>query len=106
MRRKPSKPYLTIEETAATLRVSERTVRRWIAKGMIPSRRVARTVRIPATAVKPQVVERFRPRRGRPSRTRRSEEPDLAAWAMLGGSFDWLNDPREDGYTFEDGEPI
>ena len=31
---------------------------------------------------------------------------ELAALAMAGGAFDWLCDPREDVYSFEDGEPI
>jgi hypothetical protein len=31
---------------------------------------------------------------------------ELAALAMAGGAFDWLYDPREDGYSFEDGKPI
>ncbi len=106
MKRKQPKGYLTIEETAGTLRVSERTVRRWIASGTMPSRRIARTVRIPATAVKPDAVKKVRPKPGRPRRTKRSDEPNLAALAVMGGAFDWLYDPREDGYSFDDGEPL
>lgn len=39
--------YLTISEVAARFRVSERTVRRWIANGEIPAVRKGRSVRIP-----------------------------------------------------------
>ncbi len=32
---------------------------------------------------------------------------ELAKIAMMGGAFDWLNDPAEDGiYSDEDGEPV
>ncbi len=106
MARKSAKAYLTIEETATTLRVSERTVRRWIASGLLRSRKIARAVRVPAAAVKPEATKRLRPPRGRPRRARRSDEPDLAKAGVLGGSFDWLLDPREDVYTLEDGEPL
>jgi len=106
MGRRAAKPYLTIEETANTLRVSERTVRRWIASGVLASRRIARTVRVPAAAVKADIVKRRRPARGRPRRKMPAEALEMAALLMAGRSFDWLYDPREDVYTFEDGEPI
>ncbi|HEY7677228.1 MAG TPA: helix-turn-helix domain-containing protein [Candidatus Methylomirabilis sp.] len=51
MKRKMSKPYLTIEETAVTLRVSERTVRRWIARGIVAARKIAGTVRVAREAI-------------------------------------------------------
>ena len=106
MRRRPAKPYLTIEETADTLRVSERTVRRWVAKGVLASRKFDRTVRIPAAAVKAETLQQRRPARGRPRRASGSDDLDMAVIAMFGGSFDWLWDPREDGYSFDDGEPV
>lgn len=106
MGRSAAMPYLTVEETASTLRVSERTVRRWVASGILASRKIARTVRIPAAAVRGDILKRRRPLRGRPRRKRKTEKLDLAALLILGGSFDWLHDPREDGYSFEDGEPI
>lgn len=32
---------------------------------------------------------------------------ELAKMAMVGGAYDWLNDPAEDGiYSDEDGEPV
>jgi hypothetical protein len=31
---------------------------------------------------------------------------DLTHLAAAGGSFDWLNDPAEDIYSDEDGEPV
>ena len=105
--RKAAGPYFTIEETASTLKVSERTVRRWIARGVLPGRKIARTVRVPAVAVTAEAVRKRRPARGRPRRgAARSEVLDLAAIAMMGGAFDWLYDPREDGYSFDDGEPL
>jgi len=67
MKRKMPKPYLTIEETAATLRVSERTVRRWIARGIVASRKIAGTVRIARAAVAGGDVTSRRPRKGRPA---------------------------------------
>ena len=60
--------YLTIEESAASFRVSERTVRRWIARGALPARKVGGTVRVPR-AVSEEVLAASRPRRGRPRRT-------------------------------------
>lgn len=106
MARTAAKPYLTIEETANTLRVSERTVRRWVVSGVLANRKIARTVRIPASAITGEIFKRRRPLRGRPRRKTRADELDLAALLVLGGSFDWLHDPREDGYSFEDGEPL
>ncbi len=106
MAAKTTKAYLTIEETANTLRVSERTVRRWIASGVLTSRKIARTVRVPAAAVKADTLKTRRPARGRPRREMPAEDFELAALLMAGGSFDWLYDPREDVYTLEDGEPV
>ena len=106
MARRAAKPYLTIEETANTLRVSERTVRRWIARGVLTSRKIERTVRVPAAALKAETLRQRRPAPGRPRHPKHTEDLDLAALLMMGGSFDWLYDPREDVYTLEDGEPI
>lgn len=106
MGRKQRAAYLTIEETPAALRVSERTVRRWIARGVLPSRTIDRTVRIPAATVRPAPIEKRRPPHGRPPRGKPAGEPDLARWAARGGPFDWLYDPREDVHTLDDGEPV
>ena len=59
-------PYLTIEESAATLRVSERTVRRWISRGALKARKVGGTVRVPREAVTGAGSRMSRPPRGRP----------------------------------------
>jgi excisionase family DNA binding protein len=59
-------PYLTIEESAAALRVSERTVRRWISRGALVARRVGGTVRVARDAVTGAGSKISRPRRGRP----------------------------------------
>jgi excisionase family DNA binding protein len=68
MKQPKLKTYFTIEETAATLRVSERTVRRWISRGTLAARKVARTVRIPRGSVGEAAVlpeaGRGRPRKG------------------------------------------
>lgn len=69
MRREAAKRYLTIEETAATLRVSERTVRRWIARGIVAAQKVAGTVRVPKEAVVEGKALSARPQRGRPLKT-------------------------------------
>ena len=39
-------PFATVREAAKWLRVSERTVRRWIKEGLLPCRHFGRTVRI------------------------------------------------------------
>jgi excisionase family DNA binding protein len=67
MKRTKPKPYLTIEETAATLRVSERTVRRWIARGIVTARKIAGTVRVAREAIVEGKVNSRRPRKGRPA---------------------------------------
>jgi excisionase family DNA binding protein len=59
---------LTIDEVAVTLRVSERTVRRWVARGALPARKVGGTVRIPRVALTAASLAAARPRRGRPPR--------------------------------------
>lgn len=67
-----AKPYLTIEETAATLRVSERTIRRWIARGIVAARKIAGTVRVPREAIVKGKIKSTRPRKGRPAQGRMS----------------------------------
>ena len=39
-------PFATVREAAKWLRVSERTIRRWIKEGLLPCRHFGRTVRI------------------------------------------------------------
>ena len=39
-------PFLKIKDIAATLRVTERTVRRWIASGELPTYRFGGSLRI------------------------------------------------------------
>ena len=68
MRTKVPKPYLTIEETAAMLRVSERTVRRWISRGALPARKIGGTVRLLRDMVNSKAALPP-PRRGRPPKT-------------------------------------
>jgi excisionase family DNA binding protein len=42
----PLSTYLTVHEVAGRLRVSEPTIRRWIAAGRLPATRVGRLLRI------------------------------------------------------------
>lgn len=82
--------YLTIEEAAATLRVSERTVRRWIARGNLGAQKVGGTVRIASAAV--GTGRRTpRPRRGRPS-----SAPGIAASTLSDEAFARTWDNPED----------
>ena len=62
----PPTMYLTLDEAAAALRVSERTVRRWIARGALIAQKVGGTVRVPWAAVTTASSAAARPRRGRP----------------------------------------
>jgi excisionase family DNA binding protein len=45
--------YVTIDEYASKMRVTERTVRTWIGKGAIVVERRGRTVRIPLAQFEP-----------------------------------------------------
>lgn len=45
------KMFATITEASELLGVHERTVRRWIVAGKLPSRRLGRTIRIPIEAL-------------------------------------------------------
>jgi excisionase family DNA binding protein len=79
--------YLTIQESASTLRVSERTVRRWIARGALPARKLGGTVRVPRSVLTDAVLSSaIRPRRGRPRRgasqglSSLSDEPFARTW--------------------------
>lgn len=91
MRREREAPsYLTIGETAATLRVSERTVRRWIARGNLDAQKVGGTVRIAGAAVRP--ARRVpRPRRGHPP-----SAPDISVLALSDETFARTWDNPED----------
>jgi len=60
--------YVTLDETAAMLRVSERTVRRWIANGILAAHKLGGTVRVSREALTAASAA-ARPRRGRPPRT-------------------------------------
>lgn len=66
MGKRPPQSYLTMQETAATLRVSERTVRRWIARGILTVRKVGGTIRVPREAALGGRSTLLRPKRGRP----------------------------------------
>jgi excisionase family DNA binding protein len=57
--------FYTPKEAAALLKVSERTVRRWIEEGKLPAWRFGRQLRIPAEALEqfgepagPKIIER------------------------------------------------
>lgn len=76
--------YLTIEEAAGTLRVSERTIRRWVARGHVQARKVGGTVRIPRDGLTGSALQRpapGRPRKGaRPSMAALSDEACGRTW--------------------------
>jgi len=57
--------------------VSERTIRRWIARRVLPTRKLGGTVRVQREAVAADRVAARRPRRGRPSRA-----PDVSVSAL------------------------
>ena len=38
--------YLTLEECASILKVSDRTIRRWINKGSLPALKIEKTIRV------------------------------------------------------------
>ena len=47
---------LTIKETAALMKVTDRTIRRWIADGRLDASKIARTVRIRRNALEALVL--------------------------------------------------
>ena len=46
--------YLTPQEVADLLKVTEQTVRRWVREGKIPATKFGQTIRIPSDALKPK----------------------------------------------------
>ena len=76
--------YLSIRDTARQLRVSDRTVRRWIARGTLRAIRLGRTIRIDA-----RVLERF-PKITPRSRTQgRSYQPEGAESSIVSEEVLW-----------------
>jgi excisionase family DNA binding protein len=51
----PARPWLSVDEAARLLGVSEKTVRRQVARGHLAHRRVGRRLLIAATALAPNV---------------------------------------------------
>lgn len=81
---------MTIEEAAATLRVSERTVRRWIARGNLDAKKIGGTVRI-ANAAVGSGRQTPRPPRGRPP-----SAPGISASTLSDEAFARTWDNPED----------
>lgn len=75
-------PFYTPDELATLLKVSRRTVRRWIAEGKLPARRFGRQLRIPGKA-----LEDF----GEPL-TSADRDRDWSALAMESFAQDWNNE--------------
>ena len=73
--------FYTPEEFAALVRVSERTVRRWIGEGKLKARRFGRQLRIPT-----EVLEDF----GLAASP--NQERDWAALAFEAFAKDWENE--------------
>jgi excisionase family DNA binding protein len=72
--------YYTLSEVATQLKVSERTVRRWIHGGKLEARRFGRQLRI-----SPKALEQL---------SDSGEVSESASWSMLSGSTfaeDWDN---------------
>jgi excisionase family DNA binding protein len=72
----------TPKETAALLKISERTVRRWIAEGTLPARRYGRQLRIERDAVLTLGV----------AADAAESEADAAGLALSSFATDWEND--------------
>ncbi len=73
--------FYTPEEFAALVRVSERTVRRWIGEGKLKARRFGRQLRIPTEVLKEFGLA-----------TAPSQERDWAALASEAFAKDWENE--------------
>jgi excisionase family DNA binding protein len=56
----PSRPWCSVDEAARTLGVSERTIRRQVARGRLEHRREGRRLLIAATSLAPRGPERTR----------------------------------------------
>lgn len=86
--------YLTLEECASILKVSDRTIRRWINKGSLPALKIEKTIR---------VLKSDLDRLGRevlnPEKERRNLS-DLSA-----NSFNRIWDNEVDAETWDDWRP-
>ncbi|MBU0493512.1 MAG: helix-turn-helix domain-containing protein [Chloroflexi bacterium] len=43
----PDTPFLTVDQVAEALKVSDGTIRRWVREGLLPGIQIANRVRIP-----------------------------------------------------------
>ncbi len=76
--------YLSIQDTARHLRVSDRTVRRWIARGILRAIRLGRTIRIDA-----RVLDRFPKITPRLRSQGRSYQPEGAESSIVSEEVLW-----------------
>jgi excisionase family DNA binding protein len=88
----------TVRETANLLRVSEITVRRYIADGRLPAVRVGRSVRVEKEAVErlPNPVKPVEPREKSPRKRRKPRyfTEDDPLWKLV-GAFDDPEGPTD-----------
>jgi excisionase family DNA binding protein len=76
--------YLSIRDTARHLRVSDRTVRRWITRGILSAIRLGKTIRIDARA-----LERFPKVTARSGTGGRSSQPEGVDYSIVSEEVLW-----------------
>jgi len=74
---RPATSFLTIREVAERLKVSQRTVRRWIDRGHLHVVKLGRTVRIDEESLNSLILTNSRVAR------RRSQAPEIAPFSAL-----------------------
>jgi len=83
--------FLSIREVAKRLRVSERTIRRWIGRGYLEVIKIGRTVRIDEVKLDDLVRNSGKPARG-PSTVRESEPVSALAEEVFARTW---NNPQD-----------
>jgi len=84
---RPATSFLTIREVAERLKVSQRTVRRWIDQGYLQVIKLGRTVRIDEESLNGLILTNSRVAR-RPSETRETVPFSALAEEVFAGTWD------------------
>lgn len=84
---RPATSFLTIREVAERLKVSQRTVRRWIDRGHLHVIKLGRTVRIDEKSLNSLILTNSRVAR-RPSETRETVPFSALAEEVFAGTWD------------------